>query len=92
MVGPLVDPSGHRVPERRLQAQRPLQTPLGLSTGARPQRGLQRISEANLKQRQQTKEKLAAQQHAAKIGRRVRGELKRIERRIVDAGLTPDGN
>jgi len=29
VVGPLVDPSGHRVPERRLQAQRPLQTPLG---------------------------------------------------------------
>ena len=28
--------------------------------------------------------------HAAKIGRRVRGELKRIERRIVDAGLMPN--
>ena len=54
------------------------------------QRGLQRISEANIKHGRQTKEKLAAQRHAAKIGRRVRGELKRIERRIVDAGLMPE--
>jgi hypothetical protein len=36
------------------------------------------------------KDKLAAQRHAAKVGRRVRGELKRIERQIVDAGLMPD--
>ena len=62
----------------------------GLSTGARTQQGLQRISEANLKHGRQTKDKLAAQRHAAKVGRRVRGELKRIERRIVDAGLMPD--
>ena len=64
----------------------------GLSTGARTQEGLQRISEANLKHGRQTKDKLAAQRHAAKVGRRVRGELKRIERQIVDAGLMPDGN
>ena len=64
----------------------------GLSAGARTQRGLQRISEANLKHGRQTKDKLAAQCHVAKIGRRVRGELKRIERQIVDAGLMPDGN
>ena len=56
----------------------------------RTQRGLQRISEANFKHGQQTKAKLAAQRHAAKVGRRVRGELKRIERQIVDAGLMPD--
>jgi hypothetical protein len=62
----------------------------GLSTGARTQRGLQRISEANLKHGRQAKDKLAAQRHAAKVGRRVVGELKRIERRIVDAGLMPD--
>jgi hypothetical protein len=62
----------------------------GLSTGARTQQGLQRISEANLKHGRQPKDKLAAQRHAAKVGRRVRGELKRIEQQIVDAGLMPD--
>ena len=59
----------------------------GLSKGARSQQGLQRISEANLKHGRQTKDKLAAQRHAAKVGRRVRCELKRIKRQIVDAGL-----
>ena len=62
----------------------------GLSTGARTAEGLQRISEANLKHGRQTKDKLAAQRHAAKVGRRVLGELKRIEGRLVDAGLMPD--
>jgi len=52
--------------------------------------GLQRISEANLKHGRQTKDKLAARRHAAKVGRRVRGELKRIEQQIMDAGLMPD--
>jgi hypothetical protein len=61
----------------------------GRSTGPKTQRGLQRISEANLKHGRQTKDKLAAQRHAAKVGRQVRGELKRIEQRIVDAGLMP---
>ena len=54
------------------------------------QEGLQRISEANLKHGRQTKDKLAAQRHAAKVGRRVMGELKRIEGQLVDAGLMPD--
>ena len=62
----------------------------GLSTGARTQEGLQRISEANIKHGRQTKNTLAALRHAAKVGRRVIGELKRLERRIVDAGLMPD--
>ena len=88
--GAAVDPSGHRVSESRIQAQWPLLTPRGLSTGAWTQEGLQRISEANLKHGRQTKDKLAAQRHAAKVGRRVRGELKRIERQIVDAGLMKD--
>ena len=52
--------------------------------------GLQRISEANLKHGRQTKDKLAVQRYAAEVGRRVQGELKRIERRIVDVGLMPD--
>ena len=60
------------------------------STGPRTQRGLQRVSEANFKHGRQTKDKLAAQRHAAKVGRRVMGELKRIEQEIVDAGLMPD--
>ena len=51
-----------------------------LSTGARTPKGLQRISEANIKHGRQTKNKLAAQRHAAKVGRRVLGELKRLER------------
>ena len=52
----------------------------GLSTGARTPEGLQRISEANFKHGRQTKEKLAAQRHAAKVGRRVMSELKRLEK------------
>jgi hypothetical protein len=32
----------------------------------------------------------AAQRHAEKVGHRVRGELKRIERQIVNARLMPD--
>ena len=62
----------------------------GRSTGPKTQRGLQRISEANLKHGQQTKDKLAAQRHTAEVGRRVVAELKRIEQKIVDAGLMPD--
>ena len=62
----------------------------GLSTGARTQEGLQRISEANLKHGRLTKDKLAAQRHAAKVGCRVMGELKRLECLLVDTGLMPD--
>ena len=60
-----------------------------LSTDARTREGLQRISRANLKHGRQTKEKLAAQRRAAEVGRRVMGELKRIENAIIDAGLMP---
>ena len=63
---------------------------MGRSTGSKTQRSLQCISEANLKHGRQTKDKLAAQHHAAEVGRRVMGELKRIEQQIVDAGLMPD--
>ena len=64
----------------------------GLSTGARTLDGLQRISVTNLKHGRQTKDKLAAQRHAAKVGRRVMGELKRLERQLEDAGLMPYGD
>ena len=62
----------------------------GRSTGPKTQRGLQRISRANLRHGRQTKDKLAAQRHAAEVGRRVMGELKRLEQQIMDAGLMPD--
>jgi hypothetical protein len=62
----------------------------GMSTGPRTQEGLQHISDANIRHGRQTKDKLAAQRHAAKVGRRVRGELKRIESQLTDAGLMPD--
>ena len=52
--------------------------------------GAWRISEAILKHGRQTKDKLAAQRHAAEVGRRVIGELKQLEQQIVDAGLMPD--
>ena len=54
--------------------------------------GLQRISEANIKHGRQTKPKLAAQRHAAQVGHRVMGELKKLERQLEDAGLMPDGD
>ena len=62
----------------------------GLSTGARTQEGLQRISESNIKHGRQAKDKLAAQRHAARVGRWVLGELKRLEGQLEDAGLMPD--
>jgi len=43
-----------------------------------------------MKHGQQKKDKLAVQRHAAKVGRRVRGELQRIESQIIDVGLMPD--
>ena len=61
----------------------------GRSIGPRTQRGLKRISAANFKHGRQTKDKLAVQRHAAEVGRRVMGELKRIENAIIDAGLMP---
>ena len=64
----------------------------GLSTGSSTQEDLQRISAANLKHGRQTKNKLAAQRHAAKVGRRVMGELKKLERQLEDAGIMPDGD
>jgi hypothetical protein len=62
----------------------------GLSTGARTPEGSQRTSEANTKHGRQTKGKVAAQRHAAIVGRRVMSELKRLESELEDAGLMPD--
>ena len=62
----------------------------GKATGARTKAGRQNLSTAQLRHGKYTKDKLAAQRHAAEVGRRVMGELKRIEQQIVDAGLMPD--
>ena len=51
----------------------------GLSTGSKTDDGLKRISDANLKHGKYTKDKLEAQRHTAKVGRKVLAELKRIE-------------
>ena len=49
-----------------------------------------RISAAQLLHGKYSKTKLAKAKHRADIGRRVMGELKRLEQQIVDAGLMPD--
>ncbi len=51
----------------------------GLSTGAKTAYGLTRISDANLKHGKYTEDKLEAQRNAAKVGRRILAELKRLE-------------
>ena len=59
----------------------------GLSKGARTPEGLQRISDANLKHCRQTKEKIEAQKKSATVGRKVKGELKRLELQLAEAGI-----
>ena len=65
----------------------------GKATGARTTAARQRLLDAQLRHGKYTgtytKDKLAAQRHAAEVGRRVRGQLKRIEREIENAGLMP---
>ena len=90
VLGTTVDPSGHSVPESPVQAQRTLTAAVAGQTSPRNREDLQRISDANIRHGRQTKDKLAAQRHAAKVGRRVMSELKRVEQKIVDAGLMPD--
>jgi len=59
----------------------------GLSTGARTQEGLQRISAANLKHGRFTKEKMEAQRKRGEVGRRVLAEIKQIEVELLAADL-----
>ena len=59
----------------------------GRSTGARTPEGLQRISEANLRHGRFTKDKLERQRRAAEVGRQVRAKIRRIEQRLLEAGL-----
>ena len=59
----------------------------GLSTGAKTSDGLQRISAANLKHGRYKKEKIEAQKKSAAVGRKVKGELKRMELQLIKVGL-----
>ena len=59
----------------------------GLSTDARTQEGLQRISAANLKHGRFTKEKMEAQRKRGEVGRRVLAEIKQIEVELLAADL-----
>ena len=61
----------------------------GKASGARTIAGRQKLSDSQLRHGKYTKDKLAAQRHAAEVGRRVMGELKRIENAIINAGLMP---
>ena len=61
----------------------------GKATGARTIAGRQRLSDAQLRHGKYTKIELARAKHRAKIGRRVRGQLKRLAQEIENAGLMP---
>ena len=62
----------------------------GRSTGPKTEDGIARLTAARTTHGKYTKDKRAEAKRRAETGRRVRGELKRIEQRIVDAGLMPD--
>ena len=59
----------------------------GLSTGATTSEGLKRISDANRKHGRYTKENLVAKRRTVAVGRRVKGELKILELKLINAGL-----
>ena len=61
----------------------------GKATGARTIAGRQRLSDAQLRHGKYTKTELARAKHRAKIGRQVRGQLKRLAQEIENAGLMP---
>ena len=63
----------------------------GLSTGAKTTYGLKRISEANLKHGKYTKDTLEARRHAAKVGRRVLAELKKIDLNLMKGKIRLKG-
>ena len=90
LVMPCKDTSGQQVPESRVLAQwmsRYARGGVDCRQERRTLEGLQRISEANLKHGRQTKDKLEAQRHTVKVGRQVIGELKLLERQLLEAGL-----
>ena len=62
----------------------------GLSTGANTAEGLKRISEANLRHGLYTKDKLARQRRAAKVGRQVKSKLRILEAQLKTLGIFQD--
>jgi hypothetical protein len=64
----------------------------GRSCGATTLAGREKLAASKTKHGRFTKQKRAEAKRRAETGRRVRGELKRIERQIVDEGLMPDGD
>ena len=63
----------------------------GLSTGARTEEGRARLAAARTTHGKYTKKKRAIAKQRAEVGRRVRGELRRIENQLKNSGLLPDG-
>ena len=63
----------------------------GLSTGAKTTYGLKRILEANLKHGKYTKDTLEVRRHAAKVGRRVLAELKKIDLNLMKGKIRLKG-
>ena len=59
----------------------------GISTGAKTSVGLKRISDANFKHGLHTRAKSEAKQKSTEVGRKVKGELKRLELQLAEAGL-----
>ena len=82
---------------RGTACQRPAKLPVGrcrlhggASAGPRTKEGLARLTAARTTHGKYTKKKRGIAKQQAEIGRRVMGELKRLEQQIVDAGLMPD--
>ncbi len=61
----------------------------GKATGARTIVRRQRLTDAQARHGKYTETELARAKHRAKIGRRVRGQLKRLAQEIENAGLMP---
>jgi hypothetical protein len=83
------DASGHQVPEVAFKHNGPLCHALEdyRRAGTALQRAYSATQRLNIKHGRQTKDKLEAQRHAAMVGRRVMGKLKRLEGQLLDAGL-----
>ena len=87
---PSKDPSGTACLRPALKSKTRCQLHGGRSTGPKTEDGIARLTAARTTHGKYTKDKRAEAKRRAETGRRVRGELKRIEQRIVDAGLMPD--
>ena len=59
----------------------------GASTGPRTEEGRTQISEANLRHGRYTKDKLERKRQNAAKGRKIRKELRQLERELIATGL-----